>query len=239
MRDLSHYASLAPLFVYPGASYPALVQQAIEVLRRRYPDAVEQLEIFAALLPPPNPEAPEISVNDTQELFTRSFEVQSITTLDVGYIIFGDDYKRAELLVNLNREHRLVANDCGTELSDHLPNVLRLLSRWENAELAEEFVQQILHPSIQRMIEEFHSDRIEVRNALYLKHHKTLIATSEMRMTMFRHPLKALYATLREDYDFVYEKPPQQSSEFLRSIRREMEIAARGAGHRPSSARTP
>jgi hypothetical protein len=33
-------------------------------------------------------------------LFTRSFDVQAVTTLDLGYIVFGEDYKRGELLVN-------------------------------------------------------------------------------------------------------------------------------------------
>ncbi len=239
MMDLSHYRVLAPLFVYPDETYPALVQAAIDELGGRYSESTEFLETFAALLPRVCPLTPEVAVHETQEIFTRSFEVQSITTLDVGYVIFGDDYKRAELLVNLNREHRLVENDCGSELSDHLPNVLRLLAVWENTELAEEFVQQILHPAIQRMIEEFHPERIEMRNALYMKHHKTLIVTSELRVKMFHLPLKALYAALREDYKFVYEQPPEESSEFLSSITREMEIAARGAGHRPSSARIP
>ena len=70
-----------------------------------------------------------------REIHTRSFEVQSITTLDVGYVAFGDDYKRGELLVNLNREHEAVGVDCGSELPDHLPNVLRLMARWQDPEL--------------------------------------------------------------------------------------------------------
>ncbi|HJN77238.1 MAG TPA: hypothetical protein QGF58_25155, partial [Myxococcota bacterium] len=183
------------------------------------------------------PEFPEIALNETQEIITRSFEVQSITTIDVGYVMFGDDYKRAELLVNLNREHRNVGIELGTELSDHLPTVLRLIPRWQDKELAEEFVQQILHPALLRMIQEFHPERIERRNALYVKHHKTLIATSELRATMYRRVLSALRKVLSEDYEFVFEPPPEQSSEFLRSIKRELEIADRGAGHRPSSAR--
>ncbi len=230
-----HYDLFAPLFEYPDESYREHLRVARLALEASHPGAAGQLGAFAELLPIVDEEYPEIALNAFQEIFTRSFEVQSITTIDIGYVIFGDDYKRAELLVNLNREQRSVGNDCGTELSDHLPNVLRLMSRWADLELAEEFVQQVLHPALQRMIEEFRPERMEVRNALYKKHHKTLIDSATMRATMFRHLLKALYETLAQDYEFTWEAPPETSSEFLRSIRREMEIAAKGAGHRPST----
>ncbi len=69
--------------------------------------------------------------------------------------MFGDDYKRGELLVNLNREHGAAGIDCGDELPDHLPNVLRLLARWEDRELAAEFAEEILHPALERMVAEF------------------------------------------------------------------------------------
>ncbi len=237
MSALGPYDQLAPLFVYPDAQYTGHVEVAIEALRGEHPEAAKALTQFRELLPPSDPAAPEIAVNAIQEIFTRSFEVQSITTLDVGYVIFGDDYKRAELLVNLNREQRMVGNELGTELSDHLPTVLRLLSRWENAELALEFVQQILHPALRYMIEEFNPERIERRNVLYKKHHKTLIVTAAERTTMYRFALKALKEVLRADFEFVWEPPQEQSSEFLRSIVRELTIAENGAGKRPSSMR--
>jgi nitrate reductase assembly molybdenum cofactor insertion protein NarJ len=239
MSNLAHYTLLAPLFVYPDERYPELAKAAERAMRADYPVAADLLQKFIDMLPPVDAEAPEIALNETQEIFTRSFEVQSLTTLDVGYIVFGDDYKRAELLVNLNREHRLVENDCGTELSDHLPNVLRLLAVWEDEDLALEFVQQILHPSLQRMVEEFHPERIERRNAIYIKHHRTLIVTSELRAMMYCYLLQSLRDVLRRDFEYVHEAPLKQSDEFLRSITRELEIADKGAGHRPSAGRTP
>jgi len=64
--------------------------------------------------------------------------VQAVTTLDVGFILFGDDYKRGEMLVNISREIKEVGHDCGNELADHLPNILFLVSRMEDYELREE-----------------------------------------------------------------------------------------------------
>ena len=117
-----------------------------------------------------------------QELFTRSFDVQAIATLDLGYVLFGDDYKRGELLANLNREHVDAKNDCGTELADHLPNILRLMSVLQDEELIEDLAYAIVGPALLEMIGEFDSDRLEKKNESYRKHYKTLIETPAVQV---------------------------------------------------------
>ena len=216
MRELKHYESLADMFDYPGPGLQERIRAARKALEGRYPEAALELGEFARLLPP--------AVAELQEIHTRSFEVQSITTLDVGYVAFGDDYKRGELLVNLNREHSAVGVDCGSELPDHLPNVLRLMARWQDPELVDEFVQEILVPALRKMLREFGPDRMEQRNALYEKHYKTLIATAAERATMYRHALAALLAVVEKDFRPADESDALQSNDFLRSIGREMEI---------------
>ena len=59
-----------------------------------------------------------------EEIYTRTFDVQAITTLDVGYVLFGDDYKRGELLVNLNNEHTKAGNDLRNGISWRSPSKL-------------------------------------------------------------------------------------------------------------------
>ena len=59
------------------------------------------------------------------------------------------------MLSNLNREHAKAGNDCGSELADHLPNLLRLLPKLENAGLREELVREVLVPALMLMIREF------------------------------------------------------------------------------------
>ncbi len=135
------------MFDYPEADLPAQVRELCESLQSRYPGRRIPLESFAKALPSSGERLSETELDEVQEIFTRSFDVQAITTLSVGYIVFGDDYKRGELLVNLNREHRDAGLDCGSELSDHLPNVLRLIAKWQDPELVAEFVEEILHPS--------------------------------------------------------------------------------------------
>ena len=226
VRDLTHYEQLATLLDYPRRDYPAHVSGICGFLECRYPLAAAELERFATALPSHGGAFSTEELDEIQEIFTRSFDVQSITTLGVGYVMFGDDYKRGELLVNLNREHDEVGLDCGTELPDHLPNVLRLIARWRDRELVTEFVQEILHPALERMIAEFGPKRMEQRNGLYKKHFKTLIATSTERGTIFRMPLVAVLEVLKKDFSLAAWKPPEQDNDFLRSIGRELDIEA-------------
>jgi len=224
MHPYTHYEHLAKLFDYPQRDYPAWVQSIYDLLAGRYVLAAAQIDAFARVLPTEGePFTPE-ALDEVQEIFTRSFDVQAITTLGVGYVMFGDDYKRGELLVNLNREHREAGIDCGHELPDHLPNVLRLIARWQDRELVQEFVEEILHPTLERMIAEFGNRRMEARDELYRKHFKTLIVSSAERATMFREPLAAVLEVLREDFDLSQWKPPEQDNDFLRSVGRELEI---------------
>ncbi|MFU8802391.1 MAG: hypothetical protein ACNA8W_01150, partial [Bradymonadaceae bacterium] len=186
IHPYAHYEHLARLLDYPQYDYPRWVGGAYELLAGRYLIAAAHIDAFAKALPSDGEPFDPDSLDEVQEIFTRSFDVQSITTLGVGYVMFGDDYKRGEMLVNLSREQQAVGIDCGYELPDHLPNVLRLLARWEDRELATELVVEVLHPVLTMMVEEFSAWRIAARDALYRKHHKTLIVSSAERGTIFR-----------------------------------------------------
>ncbi len=224
--NLSHYNLLAELFWYPDLAYADRVKPAHELLAANYPDAAREMDAFVALFP-------FGVLSEMEELFTRSFDVQSITTLDVGYVLFGEDYKRGELLANLNREHNESGVDCKNELADHLPNLLRLIAVLgevpDKAELVEELVVEILAPGLSQMIAEFDPERLEEKDECYLQHYKTLIETPAEYFTAYCHCLRAVHLVLSSDFSLeakAAEKPPmlEQSLDFLRSVRQEMEI---------------
>ena len=219
-----HYERLAALFDYPQWDYPTRAREACRALEGRYPVAAAELYAFAEALPAGRDTTSADALAEMQDIFTRSFDVQSITTLSVGYLVFGDDYKRAELLVNLNREQREAGVDGGSELPDHLPNVLRLLARWRDRELAAEFIEHVLHPALRRMIAEFDTQRSERRNALYRKHYQTLIDTSARRGMIFRKPLAALASVLEADFGPCERASAERQHDFLGSIGQELEI---------------
>ena len=125
-HSLADYELLSRLFIYPeDESYVKKIEDAYLYLTASLPESAEAMRPFTEFMA-------DSTVQDMQELFLRSFDVQAITTLDIGFTLFGEDYKRGQLLVHLNREHREAGNICHTELSDHLPNVLRLLSKMKD-----------------------------------------------------------------------------------------------------------
>jgi len=215
-----HYHLLAALFEYPGADFPQNVREIKAYLDDNYSKASVELDRFLSLLP-------STDLLTMQELFTRSFDVQAATTLDIGYVLFGDDYKRGEMLANLNREHLEAGVDCGTELADHLPNLLRLMAAHQDEELINDLASEILAPALRQMIGEFSADRIEKRNVSYQKHYKTLIETPAVAceaVTLYQFALKSLYQVLQQDFSLSNKIPLKLTSDFLASVVQENEI---------------
>lgn len=218
----SHYAALAELFAYPDEDYADRVRSVQQLLDEKYPDAAAQLRPFSAFLA-------QASIVQMQELYLRTFDVQAITTLDIGYVLFGDDYKRGAMLVHLNKEHAQVGNECHNELADHLPNVLRLLPLLQDDDFREELIDRIVAPALRKIISEFSLDKIDQKEKIYLKHHKTLIERAAPDGTLYRHPLTALFTVIQNDYRLSVEKTIEPSSAFLKGIGTEIELEAEDA----------
>ena len=227
MANRYHLQLLASLFEYPDADYPDWVGDIKDFLSGRYADATAELDRFIELLPVDD-------LQKMQELFTRSFDVEAVTTLDVGYVLFGDDYKRGILLANLNREHRHAGIDTGTELADYIPNLLRLMAVIEDEEVLRDLAYAILAPALLEMIGEFSTERIQKRNKSYKKHYKTLIETPAVAVeavTLYQFALKSLYAVLKQDFALIETRPLQRSNDFLASVSRENEIEEAATTH--------
>jgi nitrate reductase assembly molybdenum cofactor insertion protein NarJ len=218
--DRLHYRLLAALLEYPDAQYPQRVQELRTFLDHGYYKAAAELDQFQKHLP-------SHDLLLMQELFIRSFDVQAVTTLDVGYVLFGDDYKRGEMLANLNREHNAAGIDCGTELADYLPNLLRLLAVLEDEDLIGDLVTGVLAPALLEMISEFDPARVEKRNASYIKHYKTLIETpavTSTAVTLYQFALATLYQVLKQDFTLIEKIPLKLTNDFLSSVSRENTI---------------
>jgi nitrate reductase assembly molybdenum cofactor insertion protein NarJ len=215
---------LARLFDFPGPEFSAQGNLLIRLIRESYPDAAAEIQNFLNRVP--------AKPLDLQELHTRTFDVQSLTTLDVGYVLFGDDYKRGALLAHLNQEHKRVENDCRGELADHLPNVLRLMSKLTDLDLLSELVGQILIPALILMIREFDPKRITQKNATYQKHYQTLIDFAPgSDSAIYVWPLRGLLLVLEKDFQMAetiksfssWSNDPK-SADFLGLVKKEMKI---------------
>ncbi|GAB1450220.1 hypothetical protein MASR2M47_02760 [Draconibacterium sp.] len=150
MKDLTHYTVLAEMFRYPTKGMDTYCETWRSIIIKYDPELALKLEPFITHIQ-------EREVSFQQEYYIRTFDVQAVCFLDLGYIIYGEDYKRGVFLVNIKKEQDKACNDCGCELADHLPNILTLLPKLEDTKMAEELVYSLLIPALHEMIAKFRS----------------------------------------------------------------------------------
>lgn len=148
MKDLAHYRLLAEMFRYPSGDLKTYSDKWREIIAGYDPELSLKLALFTAHIN-------ENPLTFQQEYYIRTFDVQAICFLDIGYVLFGEDYKRGMFLVNIKKEQLKAGNDCGSELPDHLPNILTLIPKMEDADLAEELIYSLLIPAIHELILKF------------------------------------------------------------------------------------
>lgn len=196
---LTDYELLSVLFFYPeNESDLGKIKEVYVYLSINLPESAEVMKPFMDFIT-------NSFLGEIQELFLRSFDIQAITTLDIGFILFGEDYKRGQLLVHLNKEHRDAGNICHTELSDHMPNVLCLLSKMKDNTLRKEIATRLLAPAVVKMLDEFSPDKVETKDKVYKKHLKTIIDYSTKFRTVYQTLLQALLIALKKDFDYEPE----------------------------------
>ncbi|MFK5889807.1 MAG: hypothetical protein QM486_03630 [Flavobacteriaceae bacterium] len=214
-KQLLDYNKISNLFVFPQKeNYIDNVHDIQQYFNKMLPDVGKILQPFTDVMS-------NVNKYELEDLYLRTFEVQSITTLDIGYVVFGDDYKRGELLVNLNKEHKNYGIDCGDELADNLSNVLKLINVIEDSKLLDDLVNMIVAPALSKMVQGFGEGQIAAKEKVYIKHHKTLLQKHKS-FTIYKHALFALYKALDYDFKIKKQEQPLRSGGFLSSIKQEI-----------------
>jgi hypothetical protein len=149
--------------------------------------------------------------------------VQAVTSLEIGYLLYGDDYTRGEIMSHLQEEHRKVNNALGGELADHLSNVLRLLTKMKDEQTLVDLVTLMIAPAVEVMIQEYSPNNMEAKDKLYQKQYKTLI-TPSVPVGMFLHLIKALYMVLDRDFVLIKDNKPFADASFLGFLSSELEV---------------
>lgn len=143
-----NYSIFGELFRYPDCSTKSKLLLLQEFINKKYPDGSELISSFIEYLSKKN-------LDEHREYYIKTFDVQASCYLDIGYILFGEDYKRGEFLVNLAKEHKKAENDCGAELADHLPNLLNLMDKTDDKKFVEELAYCLMIPAIKEMLKTF------------------------------------------------------------------------------------
>lgn len=97
----------------------------------------------------------KFSLLKLQELYTRTFDLSPVCALEVGYHLFGEDYKRGEFLARLRETENPYELGQEQQLPDYLPVILRLLGRMEDAEERAAMIGYCLIPALNKMNETF------------------------------------------------------------------------------------
>jgi len=213
--NYKQYELFADILAFPKNDLKNQSNEVYEYIKQFYPQFAEEFEHFKDY-------AQNTSTMVQGELYTRTFEVQAITTLEVGYLLFGEDYKRGALLANLNRELREYNIETDGELSDHLPYVLRLLAKIQEDDYRNELVKEIIAPAMKLIIDEFGAKKMEYKNKFYKKQYKTIIESSEQYKMIYYNALRTIYNIIKTDFDIKKDIISLNSNDFLKSLNDEL-----------------
>jgi nitrate reductase delta subunit len=139
----SVYAILAQLLQYPAADASLFAKSAIAVVTENYPAQAETFRRFAEIYA-------ALDADAREEIYVSTFDVMPVCCLDIGFSVFGEDYKRGQFMAELTVRHRECGINTGTDLPDFLPHILRLLTRMDYAE-AQALVTDILSVGLEKM----------------------------------------------------------------------------------------
>ncbi len=150
---------LATVLKYPDEMTQPLLQHCIKPLGDRQPEAAELLgRLNQYMLDTP--------LWSVQELYTTTFDLSPVCSMDVGYHLFGEDYQRGVFMAQLLESMEESGMDVHQELPDHLPVVLHWMSRVYATELHTDMAIECVLPTMRKMDESFVDSTNPYRGAL-------------------------------------------------------------------------
>jgi nitrate reductase delta subunit len=138
------YDALAGLLTYPGEDYRQRLARCRELLADNQPEAVALLDRFETA-------TKELSATQMEELFTHTFDLNPVCSLEVGWHLYGENYSRGEFLVSMRQHLREFRLPESTELPDHLTHVLAAVCRMKPAQ-ADRFISTYVLPALEKML---------------------------------------------------------------------------------------
>ena len=96
-----------------------------------------------------------LSLSERQELYARTFDLNPACALEIGYHLFGENYKRGVFLANLRQTEAAFDLGQANQLPDYLPVLLRLLVKLDDRELRTALIAECLLPALEKMLKAF------------------------------------------------------------------------------------
>ena len=187
------YELLAALLEYPDEDWATRSASA------RSHANVSLGEFIAAVEP--------LSMSGLQELYTRTFDLNPSCALEIGYHLFGENYKRGEFLAHLRQTEAPFSLGQDQQLPDYLPVLLRLLAKLEDEELRGSLIVECLIPAIEKMLASFKESDNPYR--LLLAAVRSALQTEAGLDCAESQPRSAMRATLPVLQSAVIGSPPE------------------------------
>jgi len=88
------YTHIAQLFTYPNSDFRSTTEQLVIEFQEYGPSEVDDFLSVARHFTS-NP------ISELQEYYIRTFDVNAACYLDIGYVLFGEESKRGQFLLNM------------------------------------------------------------------------------------------------------------------------------------------
>lgn len=135
--------ALGRLLQYPDESTVQSAELLFVVLQGELDEAARDAARFGAYVE-------QHDLAEVEEAFTRTFDINPMSALEVGWHLFGEEYARGMFLVRMREEMRKYAIPESVELPDHLSHVLAIVAAMPEDE-ARRFIQACVQPAVEKM----------------------------------------------------------------------------------------
>jgi nitrate reductase molybdenum cofactor assembly chaperone NarJ/NarW len=145
----SRRAQLLGLFAdildYPAPGLAEKAGECAALIGAAQPEAVALVENFRRF-------AEETPLGRLQEVYSGFFDLNSICHPYIGYQLFGENYKRSILLIELKKAYRAAGFEAdASEIGDRLSIVLRFIAHSKVGEETDELLNRGVLPALARM----------------------------------------------------------------------------------------
>lgn len=152
------YDSLGALLDYPRADFHKQLNMCLQRLTVAGSQAAPHAKHFADGVI-------DLSVRDLEELYTRTFDINPVCALEVGWQLYQENYERGMFIVRMRRLMKQFELPESKELPDHLSHVMQAAGRLNDDELAG-FASDYALPAVEKMLKGFGEANNPYKHAL-------------------------------------------------------------------------
>lgn len=138
------YNLIADILEYPDDALAGKAFKCAELLSGDYPAAAKKLNKFVD-------STKGESLGHLEEVYTATFDINPMCSLDVGYQLFGENFKRSKFMVKLKQSYKEHDFDSGNGLPDYLPTMLRFLSGIDDEQIETSLLKDCIVPALSKM----------------------------------------------------------------------------------------